>query len=155
MQEQITLREFITKLRKIIWEDDFDIVEVIGIFNCLLWATWFFTHPTLFDKGQIYRTLGVLGNEYVWAAGYYFLATLKLYGIYIDRYRVRKWIAFMTTMVWLFVLATFVQENSTALLVAITAEIAVISAWEYLRHSRRQDNREIAKEIVKQDLMML
>lgn len=152
MPNEITFKEFFTIIKRAFLEDAIDNIELFDIGMCLVWAIWLFFHPTLFDNGQIYKTLGVLGSEYVWSAGFFFLAALKLYGISIDRYRTRKMIAFIVTMVWLFVMFTFIQDNSGALLVALTGYFAVVSAWEYFRHGRMVRLRERARSIVKSDL---
>lgn len=152
MKERETLSQFIGKIRKILLDDDYDNVEIFGIGNCFIWACWFITHPQLFVLGKIYTTLGVLGNVYVWSAGFFFLATLKLYGLHVDRYLVRQWIALLATMVWIFVFATFILENSAALLVAITGYIVLISAWEFFRHSRHHEVRDAARQVLKEDL---
>lgn len=142
------MRKIILQLKRILWDDSFDAVELFGAVNAFLWSIWFSTHPTLFSQGMVYKTLATFGSIHVWAIAFGVLGALKLYGVLSDTYFARKWISLLATFLWAFIFITFIQGNPLSLLLPITGEILAYSIWEFLRHSRRQKIRkEIRREV--------
>lgn len=145
----MTLRRIWTNLKRIVWEDSFDVVEFFGSINSFGWGLWFILHPALFDVGtSVYAILSKFGNEYLWGSVLLCVGFARIVGIALDRYRFRKATAMIATILWAFVCVGFYQQNPHAIVVFVTAQNTVLSAWEYIRHSRRaRIRKEIREEI--------
>lgn len=143
------LRQIWKNLKRIVWEDNFDVVEFFGSINSFGWGLWFIFHPQLFDTGAIvYAILARFGNEYMWGSILVAVGISRLFGLVLDRYRTRKAVAMIGTILWAFICVGFYQQNPQAIVVFITAENTLLSAWEYIRHSRRaRIRKEIREEI--------
>lgn len=142
----IHLNKIIKNLVRILWEDNFDILELLGSINLFGWGMWLITHPTLFETFSAYKMLAQMGNEMMWGSLMFLIAFFKFIGVAADRYRIRKMVAMVATVLWIFLSVTFIQSSPQAILVFITAEIGVFSAWEYLRHSKRARIRAEIRE---------
>lgn len=129
-----TFKEFIKIIRDIFFESSLDLTELIGVINCFFCAFWMFFHPTLFAQGSVYRSIGLLGDENVWGSLFFALGSAKLFCIYIDKYRARKWVALFSFFLWLFLLITFFLDNPNALILVFIFQFLLIGIIEYLRH---------------------
>lgn len=142
------MKKIIKNLRRILFEDNFDVVELFGSINSFGWGMWFITHPNLFEQGTVYGVLATFANEATWGALLVLLGTGRLIGVALDRYRLRKAVAMIGTVLWAFVCAGFYQQNPNAIVVFVTAQNTLLSMWEYLRHSRRvRIRKEVREEI--------
>lgn len=133
----MNLKEFIFKLRDILFEGDLDFTELLGVLVYLLSAFWFIAHPGLFEQGKIYNTMAILGNEYLWGGVFLLLALLKLYCIWIDQYRARRRVAAISAGIWVFVLVNFFSNNSEAWMNVFIFVFLFLSVIEYFRHSEK------------------
>lgn len=141
------IRRALFNLRRIIWEDSVDSVEFFGSMNSFGWGLWFMIHPNLFSS-PIYAILARFGNEYFWGSILIAVGFARLIGVALDRYRLRRTIAMVGTILWAFMCVGFYQQNPHAIIVFITGENTLLSAWEYIRHSRKaQIRKEIREEI--------
>ncbi len=133
----MNLKQFLKKLKDILIEGDLDLTELIGIFHCTFSALWFFSHPMLFNQGKIYAGINIIGNEMFWGCILLLLAVLKLYCIWADRYKYRRWTAGLSTFIWASLFINFLQNNSGAYLIVWLVEITLLSALEFLRHTEK------------------
>lgn len=146
------MKKILRNLRRILFEDDFDIVELFASVNSVGWGLWFISHPDLFDSGAtVYRVISQFGNEFAWGTAFLSVGVLRFVGVALDRYRIRKFAAMAGVVLWSFICASFYQQNSDAVVVLVTAQNAILSAWEYLRHSRRARIRKEVREEIHSD----
>lgn len=144
----MNMKAALQNLRRILFEDKIDIVELFGSINSFGWGLWLIAHPGLFEQGTVWLVLSKFGNEYVWGALLISLGFARFVGVALDRYRLRKTVAMLGTVLWAFICASFYQQNPQAVIVFITAENTILSAWEYLRHARRvRIRKEVREEI--------
>lgn len=142
----MTMKQVWGNLKRIIWEDNFDVVELFGSVNSFGWGLWFIFHPGLFESSQIFNVLAKFANEEVWGTALFILGVARLIGVALDRYRLRRTVAMIGTVLWAFVCAGFYQQNPGAIIVFITAENTLLSAWEYMRHARKARIRKDVRE---------
>ena len=142
------MKKIMNNLRRILFEDNIDIVEFFGSINSFGWGLWLIFHPGLFEQGTVWVVLSKFGNEYMWGVLLITLGFARFVGVALDRYRLRKTVAMLGTLLWAFICAGFYQQNPNAVIVFITAENTILSAWEYLRHARRaRIRKEVREEI--------
>lgn len=142
------MNKIVRNIRRILFEDSIDIVELFGSINSLGWGMWLILHPQLFHTSTIYAVLAKFGSPQMWGLILLALGFARFVGVSLDRYRLRKTVAMLGTILWAFICASFYQQNPNAIIVFITAENTILSAWEYLRHSRRaRIRKEVREEI--------
>lgn len=141
----MTMRKMIERIIRILWIDDFDLLEVINSTYNFGWGFWLMAHPELFSLGKVYAILDVYGNEFVWGSIFIAIGLGKLIGVALDRYRVRMAFSIASAAIWIFVLVTFIQENPNASLVFFFSMVAGLSIYEYLRHSHKARIRNMIR----------
>lgn len=144
----MTMHTIVRNIKRMLFEDNFDVVELFGSINSFGWGLWLIFHPQLFESSHVFNMLSSFATEAVWGTLLITLGLARFVGVALDRYRLRKGVAMAGTILWAFICAGFYQQNPGAVIVFITAENTILSAWEYLRHARRvRIRKEVREEI--------
>lgn len=133
-----------SRLYKLLFEVDFEYLEIFSGFSGLGWGLALLLSPDLFQTSRIYLLLRViLPNQYIWAALAGLGGLSQIIAVYFNterRLQLRRISTLFSIFFWIFVAAlleiSFYSIDSHNILntgTVIYSLIALASAWSFIR----------------------
>jgi hypothetical protein len=125
------------RLREIFFYNDYDPVEFIIGVATVVWGAWvgnpFWDAFSIAPHAQFLE----LAPEWVWGLFIGVLGGVHLTAVTVDVIKLRKQVAFLSFLSWLFILLTFGVERIYGPATSLYFIITLAQAWVYLRYARR------------------
>lgn len=131
MKHKCTIRGLYKRLKNIFIDYDSDVFEIFTAFSAMLWG-FAILHPSnFFELNQAFRVMDALAPNYIWAAASMTLGAVQMFYTLADMRKLRKEVALIMSMFWLFVSLTFILSGTVSTAWAIYPSYALFSFQNY------------------------
>lgn len=123
----------ISKLRKLLFQYDWEIVEIQGAIFKIVWGIWLFLPFDTFTGLDVYDALRKVTNETTWGIFVIVLGLIHLWAISSGVIKYRRTMIFVAFLFWIFISVVFGVSRIGSALIPLTIVIAFFLAVNYLR----------------------
>lgn len=123
----------LSKIRKLLFQYDWEIVEIQGAIFKIVWGIWLFLPFDTFGGQPVYDSLSKITNETTWGFFIIVLGLIHLWAISSGIVKYRRVMIFVAFMFWVFISVVFGVSRIGSALIPLTAVIAFFLAVNYIR----------------------